>query len=300
MLASAGRWLALTVLHAVLFSVGSALFAPRGLPPLSEQEQSWALLGIVGMAAIDAALILLFVRRSRLHGWRLMALLAGTFYFVKTVTSQIEALFFMPNVTAGMLPALLSMTVPLTLAMAPFAVWIGGRLRPSSPADRRRDVDPLALPCVQVVLRVTLLSAIVYPALFFLAGWFIAFRSPELRAFYGGASGDSFLSQLASLDLSVYLLEVLRGALWVGCALWMLRALRGPHWMATLLVAGWFALVQNDVHLIPNPLMSSTIRLYHFVETASSNALFACIIGWALRGDPQRPDLGRAATPAAP
>src|SRR5690349_69650 len=149
MLASAGRWLALTVLHAILFSVGSALFAPRGLPPLSEQEQSWALLGIVGMAAIDAALILVFVRRSRLHGWRLMALLAGTFYFVKTVTSQIEALFFMPNVTKGMLPALLSMTVPLTLAIAPLAVWIGGRLR-SSPADHAPDFDPLALPCLRI------------------------------------------------------------------------------------------------------------------------------------------------------
>lgn len=277
---NAGRWFVLTALYAVLFSIGSALFAPRGLPPLSEQEQSLALFGILGMSAIDAALILLFVRRSRLHGPSLVAVLAGVFYFVKTLTSQIEAVFFMPNVGASMIPSLLLMTVPLTLALPPLAVWIGGRWsRP--PMDRPAAFEPLAWPRGQLALRITLLSAFVYPALFLLAGWFIAFRSPELRAFYGGAGGGTFFSHLASLEPSVYLLEALRGALWVGAALIMLHALPGPNWAATLTVAAWFALLQNDVHLIPNPLMSGTIRLYHFVETASSNAVFVGLIGVA-------------------
>lgn len=276
-----GRWALLTLLHAVLFSVGSALFAPPGLPPLAQHEEALALVGILGMATIDAALLLLFVQRSRLCGWRLAALVAGIFYFVKTLTSQLEAVFFMPNVTAGMLPNLLAMTVPLTLVIAPLAVWLGGRWQPSA-RDRSPGFAPPGLSPWQLAARSALLSAVVYPALFFLAGWFVAFRSAELRAFYGGAGGDTFLAQLATLEPSVYLLEVLRGALWVACAVAMLGTQRGRAWASTLLVAAWFALLQNDVHFIPNPLMSATIRLHHFVETASSNAVWACAIGGAL------------------
>lgn len=283
-----GRWLVLTVLHALLFSTGSALLAPTGLPPLAQEDEALALVGIVGAAAIDAVLLLLFVRRSRLHGWRLAALVAAVFYFVKTLTSQIEALFFMPNVTAGMMPSLLAMTVPLTLAIAPLSVWLGGRWQPSA-RDRSPGFEPPPLSPGQLAGRVALLSVVVYPALFFLAGWFIAFRSPEVRDFYGGAGGDTFLAQLAALEFPVYLLEIFRGALWVACAVAMLGTQSGGAWASTLLVAAWFALLQNDVHFIPNPLLSATIRLHHFVETASSNAVWACAIGWGLYpGKPPR------------
>jgi hypothetical protein len=117
------------------------------------------------------------------------------------------------------------------------------------------------------------------------AGWFIAYQSPELREFYGGVHGDGFLEHTAwvlSNQPFVYPLEVLRGALWVAAAQAMLRSTRGPWWLGTLQVSLWFALIQNDVHFMPNPLMTAEIRAYHFVETVVSNVAFVVCTAWLL------------------
>ena len=50
---------------------------------------------------------------------------------------------------------------------------------------------------MQTALKVLPLSALVYPALFFSAGWFVAFRSEAVRAFYGGIHGDTIFSHVA-------------------------------------------------------------------------------------------------------
>jgi hypothetical protein len=278
-----GAWLALTVAGGALFLLGTTLFPPPVPVTFTPEEQAASALGVLVMAAIDAALILALVRGSRLSGWRLVLLVGGAYYFVKTLTSQLEAIWFMPNVTGPMLPSLLAMTVPATLGLAPLAVWLGGRWR-ASPGEA--GVRPLPMGKGEAWLKVGLLSALVYPALFFAAGWFIAFRSEALVAFYGGLRGDTFFSHLGAVirsDPMVLGLEVVRGALWVGCAVLVLQSTRGPWWVGTLLVALWFALLQNDVHLLPNPLMAKEIRLFHFLETASSNFVFAWLIGWAFK-----------------
>lgn len=85
----------------------------------------------------------------------------------------------------------------------------------------------------------------------------------------------------------------------------LLWALRGRPWSAILLLALVLALVENDTHLIPNPLMPTVVRQVHFVETASSNFIFGLIAGALLLW---RPGSGQASgafgqppvTPAAP
>jgi hypothetical protein len=98
-------------------------------------------------------------------------------------------------------------------------------------------------------------------------------------------------------DPLIYPFEVLRGAMWVAAAWLMLRTTRGPWWQGALLVGAWFALVQNDVHLLPNPLMAPQIRAYHFVETATSNFVNALCIGWALSRSHCRPCAESRAAP---
>ncbi|MCB9676072.1 MAG: hypothetical protein H6737_13195 [Alphaproteobacteria bacterium] len=276
-----GRWLVLTIAHAVLFTVGAQLFPPVADMALDPADEAVAGVALLAMSAVDAALVLAVVRTSRLHGLPLMGLVAGLLWFVKTVISQMEAAYFMPNVTGLMLPALLAMTLPLSLGLGPLAVWVGGRARRSD-LDESPGLAPVGLPARQLWLRVGLLSAGVYPFLFFTAGWFIAFRSAALREFYGGARGDTFFAHYAWVfahDPLLYPLEVLRGALWVAAAVLLLRSTRGPWWIGTLHVALWFSLVENDGLLVPNPLMAPEIRLYHFIETASSNFVFAWCIG---------------------
>jgi hypothetical protein len=268
--------------YGVLFLLGAVLFTvPMASPePPASPAVTFGALGVI--ACVDTWLVLSVVRTSRLHGLRLMLLLAPLFYFVKTLTSTIEALYFMPNVTRDLLPSLVLATVPLALGFTPLAVWVSGRAKAGS-LDEAPGFKPWPMGRAERIAKTLLLAVLVYPTLFFGAGWYIAFRSPALREFYGGAHGQNFAQSMLwtfNHEPGTYCLEVMRGALWVGAALLILRTTRGPWWLGTLWVALWFGLLHTDVLLLPNPLMIAEIRAYHFVETASSNMVFALCIGW--------------------
>lgn len=272
----------LLVLYVALFLIGAALF-PVPAPPLPPEEANQAL-GAMGVCAlIDTALLGAWAARTRLRGWRRWAALAGAFYGVKTFTSQLEALWFMPNVTGAMAPALFAMTLPLALVF-PIAVSAAFGRRGPGPEPAWQAPD---LPRGQIIAHWALLAAVVYPALFFLAGYFIAFRSPAVREFYGDALGDSFFSHMSAAlaaDPTLYPFEVFRGWLWIAMVLPLIRTSNGSRTADALWVGAFLALVQNDVHLLPNPLMTPEIRLYHFVETASSNFVWGAAIVALLRG----------------
>jgi hypothetical protein len=56
--------------------------------------------------------------------------------------------------------------------------------------------------------------------------------------------------------------------------------------------------VENDVHLLPNPLMPAAVRQMHFIETASSNFLYGLLTAWLLTWkvkslSPRSPQVGR-------
>jgi hypothetical protein len=72
-------------------------------------------------------------------------------------------------------------------------VWLGGRAK-AGPLDEPVQWE---LRSSSLWSRVAVLSAVVYPVLFFLAVWYLAFASEALRTFYGGAHGDSLVSRYA-------------------------------------------------------------------------------------------------------
>ncbi len=270
---------ALVALYLVLFSAGAALFvtdAMRG----SDAPSAYSGLVLVGVALFDVCLLAVIAARSRLSGWRLAVLLAAVFYFVKTFTSTLEAAYFMKNVSPEMIPALFSMTAPLALLLPPAVALAFGPPAAAQPAWVR---PPMST--TELVVKVAVLSIIVYPVLFFGFGYFVAWQSPALREFYGAGADVGFFthfSRMFAADPVVIPFEWLRGLLWVACAAAVLRTTRGPAWVGGVLVALLFALVQNDVHLLPNPLMPPEVRFMHFWETSTSNALNAAAIAWLL------------------
>lgn len=125
-------------------------------------------------------------------------------------------------------------------------------------------------------------GVLVYQLLFFAFGYYVAWQSPAVRTFYGGTDPGSFVLQMRTIiagDPFLLLFEGLRGLLWTTMAALLLWALKARAGFAVLLLALVLALVENDTHLIPNPLMPTIVRQVHFVETASSNFLFGLIAG---------------------
>jgi hypothetical protein len=276
------KLIGLVVLHVVLFGAGAAFFVGDNVPGgAAQQESALTPLFLVAIAAVDVAVLALLAARSRLHGWRLAVLLVGAFYFTKTFTSMLEAAYFMKNVSAETLPGLFAMTLPLALLLPPLVAWAFGRGARAGEAAPRRP----KLPTGELVAKVAVLSIVVYPALFFSFGYFVAWQSPAVRAFYGSPAATTFVQQMASVVVDtpeLLLFEAFRGLLWVLCALPILRTTRGRPWVGGALVAALFALVQNDVHWMPNPLMPPEVRFFHFWETSISNALFAAAIAGLL------------------
>lgn len=126
------------------------------------------------------------------------------------------------------------------------------------------------------------LSAIVicYLILYFTFGYFIAWRSEAVRAYYGGNDPGSFLAQMNTVvhDTPWLIpLQVLRAILWTGIAVVVIRTMKGRWWQAAFAVALLFSVMTAQL-LIPNPLMPHDVRMVHLLETASSNFIFGWVI----------------------
>jgi len=277
----------LTIWLTVLFMVGSGLMAPsvEGMQ-LSPEEQNFAGIAVLIVSLVDTLILAWLILRSRLHGWRLMLAVMAAYYGVKVVISQPEAWYFMRNVTPDMLRGIILMYVPSAILYPPAAVFVWGRLR--APKDDMADTAPnrrLIMPRGQLVAKLAVLSLLVYPLLFFLAGYYIAFRNPDVLAFYNATDYGNFIAQMTATfaaDPKLYLFEVMRALLWIALAAPVIRWTRGSAWEAGLIVAVLFALLMNDVHLYPNPLMPRSVSTTHFIETASSNFVWGLAITWLM------------------
>ena len=237
---------------------------------------------VAAIAAIDLALVGAWVARARVGGWRLWLVVAAVLYGVKTFSSQLEAWYFIDSarLPPEMVPKLFVMTLPLCVAWPGLVVLALGPRATEPPTPLRRGPADLTA-------RVLVAGALLYPLVFFGFGYFVAWQSPTLRAYYGGPATalppvEHFVALLSTEPLLLPF-EAARGLLWVAMGWGVLRTTRGPWWVGTLLFATILALVQNDVHLLPNPLMPDEVRRWHFVETAPSNFLFALGTGFLLR-----------------
>jgi hypothetical protein len=266
------------LVYLALFAAG-ARFLPAELQGAADADGVTAGLALLAIAVIDVALMTAVAARSRLGGGWLWLMLAVTFYGVKSITSQIEAVYFMPNVSAALLPGLLAMMLPVAVGVPGLIVWIFAR-RPT-PAGAWQTPR---MSRGERWGKILVLGTLVYPTIFFVFGYAVAWQSPDVRNFYGGQLGG-FFAQLADNIVAhpaLLPLEAGRGLLWVALALPILRTTQGKWWVAGLVVALIFALIQNDVHLLPNPLMPTEVRRVHFVETATSNFLFAWMVAFSL------------------
>lgn len=275
-----GLWTA----YLALFLGGTALLGPAVDPAaLTPEEQASSGLFTLVVAAVDLAIFGFWARASRLSGWRLWLLGALVLYGVKTFSSQLETWYFITSahVPPEMLPRLFMMTLPLCV------IWPGLVARGLGPGGTPEPAPPLGYSRSSLALRVLVAGALLYPALFFLFGYQVAWTNAAVRAYYEGPAEAlpllAHLGQMFRQDPLVLPFEMARGLLWVGIGWLVWRTTRGPWWVGGLLYALMMAIVQNDLHLLPNPLMPAEVRMVHFVETASSNFLFAILAAAMLR-----------------
>jgi hypothetical protein len=276
------RLVALIALYFICFAgISAALLPPiPGQPAAGEADATLALLAV---SVLNTIVLAYLIVRSRWTGWKLTLTIFVVLYGVATVQPQIESAFFLTRLPPGLLPRLFVSGAIIAALFAPLAVLILGKRRPAFAVDEGQ--PRLELSAGEWAVKLTVI-AIAYVILYFTFGYFVAWKSPAVRAYYGGSDPGSLLAQMSSVMRTTPLLlplQVVRAILWAAIAVPIIRMMKGQWWEAGLAVALVFCVVMNSQLLLPNPLMPRDVRMIHLLETASSNFLFGWLVVMVLR-----------------
>lgn len=270
----------LTILYIPIWIAG-AIFIQDGLPDIqSEPGLVNETTGMIILALANTLLILSLIVTSNWRGWKLALFLAIGYYGSFTVLTQIESWYFLSGITVSpdLIAALFLMGLTVPLLFIPIAIVLSGYWKNESTGP---DFRILKMPIKSFIIRLAAIS-IIYVVIYWLAGYYIAWQNPELRAFYG-SEGEitpfwehTFQTFSASPDLLI--LQLIRGALF---ALFVYPVIRGTAvnpWL-TSLVTGLLVAIPHLGHILANPLIPlAGVRFSHMIETASSTFLFGMII----------------------
>lgn len=280
------RFTVLLILYYVFFIGGSMAVSgmlPTGIksePGLVSANSGFLIVGIVNTLVVIA-----LVLSSRWTGWKLAILLSLAYYGAITFIMQIETWYFLSGLTVSpaLLPRLFIMGLPVAFLYIPLAVWVLGKWKTK--------IDPLpntalVMPVQQWIWKLMII-AVVYVVLYWCAGYFIAWQNPVLRSFYGNPGAIvpfwKHTANTMQTDPGLFPFQVLRAMIWTLCALPVIRGSKLNAWYTALLLGIFFSIPQNIGHIMENPLMPiASVRLSHFIETASSTFVFALIVAWLL------------------
>jgi hypothetical protein len=280
---------------AVCFTIGGALAGVAQLLPKATELQAAqgnALLPFVAFCLSVGSVVSYFILRSSWRGLRLAVALFAATFGISTVATQVESLFFLSSkLPPGLIRALFEQGAIAMAMFVPLSVLILGKWR--HPPTAVENNQPPALSASAMTWKLGLLVvAFVFLYMFF--GYYVAWRNPALREYYGGVDFANFYQALKSnwqKEPLLFLLQVFRALLYVACLYPLLRMLLVPRWEKAAAAAAFLA-SWTTVLLLPNPLMPSTVARSHLWETLAFNLTFGLLAAWLL-GEPG-PTVARA------
>jgi len=268
------RLVGLILVHFVCFILLSALLLPRPSEEFSPADTAAVITGVLVFSLVNAIVLSFIISRSRYEGWKLVLAIAVVLYGAMTVLPQIETAFFV-KLPSGMLPRLFLFGAVFSAVFSIFAVMINRKLKYPDNSNERR----LEMPVSHWLLKLCIII-VVYLIIYFTFGYFIAWKSEAVRAYYGGNDPGSFLAQIRNVWRDTPLLfplQVVRALLWTSIAVVVIRTMKGRWYEAGLAVALLFSAMSAQL-LLPNPFMPAEVRMVHLLETATSNFIFGWLI----------------------
>jgi hypothetical protein len=240
--------------------------------------------GLLIMGIVNTILIVSLIAYSRWNGWKLALLLALAYYGSFTFITQVETWYFLSEITVSpeLLPALFIMGLAVPVIFIPLAVLICARWK-EKPTDSVN--TNMVMPKKQLIFKLGAI-AVVYVIIYWLAGYYIAWQNPELRAFYGspGEIVPFWKHTITTISTSpdLVILQLVRGLLFASIAIIIIRSLNVNPWI-TALLAGLLLAVPHLGHILENPIIpAASVRFSHMIETATSTFLFGVIMVWLL------------------
>ena len=189
------RVIALTIILFICFALAGRVVGLRGGSHMSEQAGS-AAIALLAVCFLNTMVFTHIIVRSRWTGWRLIATVFFVYYGVTTFMSQIESAVFITHLPSGVLSRLFLMGALIAAPFALVAVPILGKRKvdtENATLNRR-----MVMPPKEWAWKLALV-AIVYLLLYFTFGYFIAWRNPAVREYYGGSDEGSFFTHMSTV-----------------------------------------------------------------------------------------------------
>lgn len=237
---------------------------------------------------LSAGIVLSYlIVRSTWHGWLLAAAMFVGMYGIMTVTSQIESVAFLSSkLGPAMLRAIFLQGAIATALFAPLAVLVLGKWRAATPAVV--SPAPARMGPASAAWRIALL-VIAFVFLYMFFGYYVAWRNPELRMYYGGHDWPTFFAMLKGNwqdSRWIYPLASFRALLYIAFVYPLIRMLRAARWESALAAAVFLACWTTGL-LLPNPLMPASVARSHFWETLGFSLIFGALLGWLMSPPPR-------------
>lgn len=275
-------WLGLSILMMFLFIIGiligTAIF-PSSLTEASADNSNGEILLLLS-CVLNTAAILYFIYNSIIKGWKLVGILFLITFGIQYFMSQIETVWFNDslNLPINGILAIVTGGAIMSLFFALAAAWLTGNFK-----DKKEyGGGTLKVELVPMLKWVTLLAVIIWPLVYFMAGYLIAWQFAEVRLFYSGTTEmASFFSIMKENVISgLYFFQIFRGVLWVLIAYLVLVSTKGTLLRKGLILGLLLSFLGSSQLLLPNPIMPYMVRMGHLVETATSSFLWGLILAW--------------------
>jgi hypothetical protein len=266
----------------VAWTVGGLVGAAIAEMPPPDADPAQLASRFLLVTIINAMLITILTAATNtyrgFYRWLFLVLFVFGIQFFLT---QMETVFFLDaigmtgaQVAAVLVTGLTMALLTVSASLAAERIYI--RKASQKPYTPRLETKGMLRP-------VLILALVVYPLLYFVFGYFIAWQNPDLREFYTGSSElRTFSAQLSGFIVEgIYPFQILRAFLWVLLTL-PLIAMMGVTPGQIVLFALLNALIPASMLLLPNSFMPASVATSHLYETASSNFVWGIVLALLL------------------
>jgi hypothetical protein len=262
-------------LAAIAGSIAGGILIPLHLPPVIADGPLTAGQAMLVVNALFAVVLATVAANARVRSWRLFVLLFAANFLLCSAMMQIETLWFNESLK---LPLVAVAQITAMSAIAAAVTALAGALL-------FRPVPAAAQPVPATLTRRIALMAPIYVVLYYGAGFFIAWQSAAVRAYYENGIHIAFVPTV--------LFQILRGTLWAIIALFIVTRLKGSLARRALVMGLVFAVMTAAQLLYPTPFFPWAVRSAHLAEIGTSEFIYGIVATLVLlAGAAKRPLAG--------
>jgi hypothetical protein len=261
--------------------IGNAIF-PSNIMESANEPSGNSDLWLLFTCFINTGAVLLFVYHTRIRGLKLSAVLFLIIFGIQYFMSQIETLWFNDSLKMPINTILMLVTggAIMSILFSLSATWLTGKFKSND-----HSVIKFSKPEIKSLIKpIALLAIIIWPLVYFIAGYFIAWQFAEIREYYSGTieMESLFVMMKENIASGLYFFQILRGLLWVAIAMLVFLSTDGSWIRKGIIMGLLLSCLGCSQLLLPNPIMPEMVRLGHLLETSTSNFLWGIILAWFL------------------